>query len=174
MLSYVYYEDVFLEKQKYNHEKDESFSIHFAKILLVFFVLFLLWNGYSHYKQIDLIRNGTPVLAEVSVIGNDKYISFTAEDGKIYEKHISGMFLAYGTHEGSTRTFKFSDIFSQESGDTTIVYYLEEPADATPLTSPYFFYAMYAVSITGIAFSLWVIRRTKRSIKKNKPIVEEK
>ena len=82
MLSYVYYEDVFLEKQKYNHEKDESFSIQIAKILIVFFVLFLLWNGYSHYKQIDLIRNGTPVLAEVSVIGNDKYISFTAEDGK--------------------------------------------------------------------------------------------
>ena len=27
MLSFVYYEDVFLEKQKYNHEKDESFSI---------------------------------------------------------------------------------------------------------------------------------------------------
>ena len=72
MLSYVYYEDLFLEKQKYNHEKDESFSIQFAKILLVFFVLFLLWNGYSHYKQIDWIRNGTPVLAEVSVIGNGK------------------------------------------------------------------------------------------------------
>ena len=76
MLSYVYYEDVFLEKQKYNHEKDESFSIQIAKILIIFFVLFLLWNGYSHYKQIDLIRNGVPVLAEVSVIGDDKYISF--------------------------------------------------------------------------------------------------
>lgn len=172
MLSYVYYEDVFLEKQKYNHEKDESFSIQIAKILIVFFVLFLLWNGYSHYKQIDLIRNGTPVLAEVSVIGDDKYISFTAEDGKHYEKHISGMFLAYGTYEGSTRTFKLSDIFSQESGDTTMVYYLEEPADATPLTEPVFFYMMYAISIVGIAVALWQIRRIKRGVEKNKPIVE--
>ena len=172
MLSYVYYEDVFLEKQKYNHEKDESFSIQFAKILLVFFVLFLLWNGYSHYKQIDLIRNGTPVLAEVSVIGNDKYISFTAEDGKIYEKHISDMFLVYGTHEGSTRTFKISEIFSQEPGDTIMVYYLEEPADAIPLTEPIFFYMMYAISIVGIAVALWQIKRTKRSIAKNKPVVE--
>ena len=173
MLSYVYYEDVFLEKQKYNHEKDESFSIQFAKILLVFFVLFLLWNGYSHYKQLDLIRNGTPVLAEVSVIGDDKYISFTAEDGKHYEKHISGMFLVYGTDEGSTRTFKISEIFSQELGDTIMVYYLEEPADATPLTEPIFFYIMYAISVAGIMFALWVIRRTKQSIEKNKPIVEE-
>lgn len=173
MLSYVYYEDVFLEKQKYNHEKDESFSIQFAKILLVFFVLFLLWNGYSHYKQLDLIRNGTPVLAEVSVIGDDKYISFTAEDGKHYEKHISGMFLVYGTDEGSTRTFKISEIFSQEPGDTIMVYYLEEPADATPLTEPIFFYIMYAISVAGIMFALWVIRRTKQSIEKNKPIVEE-
>lgn len=172
MLSYVYYEDVFLEKQKYNHEKDESFSIQFAKILLVFFVLFLLWNGYSHYKQLDLIRNGTPVLAEVSVIGDDKYISFTAEDGKHYEKHISGMFLVYGTDEGSTRTFKISEIFSQEPGDTIMVYYLEEPADATPLTEPIFFYIMYAISIIGIAVALWQIKRTKRSIARNKPVME--
>lgn len=152
MLTYVYYEDVFLEKQKYNHQKDESFSMQIAKILLVFFLLFLLWNGYSHYKQVELIRHGTPVLADISVVGDDKYISFTAEDGKYYEKHI----------------------FSQETGDTIMVYYLEEPADATSLTEPIFFYIMYAISITGIVFSLWVIRRTKRSIEKNKPIVEEK
>ena len=172
MLSFVYYEDVFLEKQKYNHEKDESFSIQIAKILIVFFVLFLLWNGYSHYKQIDLIRNGIPVLAEVSVIGDDKYISFTAEDGKHYEKHISGMFVAYGTDVGSTRTFKLSDIFPQKPGDTIMVYYLEEPADAIPLTEPIFFYMMYAISIVGIAVALWQIKRTKRSIAKNKPVVE--
>ena len=174
MLSYVYYEDVFLEKQKYNREKDESFSIQIAKILIVFFVLFLLWNGYSHYKQVELFRHGTPVLAEVSVIGDDKYISFTAEDGKHYEKHISGMFVAYGTDVGSTRRFKLSDIFSPESGATMLVYYLDDPDNATPLTEPVFFYMMYAISITGIAFSLWVIRRTKRSIAKDKPIVEEK
>ena len=172
MLSYVYYEDVFLEKQKYNHDKDESFSIQFAKILIVFFVLFLLWNGYTHYKQVELIHHGIPVLAEVSVIGDDKYISFTAEDGKHYEKHISGMFVAYGTDVGSTRTFKISEIFSQEPGDTIMVYYLEEPADATPLTEPYFFYTMYAISIVGIMFALWQIRRTKRSIAKNKPIMK--
>ena len=172
MLSYVYYEDVFLEKQKYNHEKDESFSIQIAKILIVFFVLFLLWNGYSHYKQVELIHHGIPVLAEVSVIGDDKYISFTAEDGKHYEKLISGMFVAYGTDEGNTHTFNLSDIFSQESGDTTMVYYLEEPADAIPLTEPIFFYMMYAISIVGIAVALWQIKWTKRSIAKNKPVVE--
>lgn len=172
MLSSVYYEDVFLEKQKYNREKDESFSIQIAKILIVFFVLFLLWNSYTHYKQVELIHHGIPVLAEVSVIGNDKYISFTAEDGKHYEKHISGMFVAYGTDVGSTRTFKLSDIFPQKPGDTIMVYYLEEPADAIPLTEPVFFYIMYAISIVGIAVALWQIKRTKRSIAKNKPVVE--
>ncbi len=173
MLTYVYYKDVFLEKQKYNHEKDESFSMQFAKILLVFFLLFLLWNGYSHYKQIELIHHGTPVLADVSVVGDDKYISFTAEDGKTYEKHISGMFVAYGTHEGSSRTFKLSDLFFQEPSDTIVVYYPKEPANATPLTEPIFFYIMYAISAAGIMFALWVIRRTKQSIEKNKTIVEE-
>ena len=173
MLSYVYYEDVFLEKQKYNHEKDESFSIQFAKILFVFFVLFLLWNGYSHYKQVELIHHGTPVLAKVSIVGDDKYISFTTEDGKTYEKHISGMFLAYGTNEGTTRTFNLSDIFSQEPGDTMVVYYLDDPADATPLTESIFFYIMYAISIVGIMLALWQIRQTKRSIAKNKLIMKE-
>ena len=174
MLSNVYYEDVFLEKQKFNQEQDASYSTQFMKILLVFFALFLIWNGYSHYKQNELVHNGTAVLAKISTFGDDKYFSFTAADGTTYEKHLSGMFVALTNEEGATRINQISNFFSPEPGDTVIVYYLDDPADATPLTAPYFFYAMYAISIIGIAVALWRIIRGREVIRNNRSPEQEK
>ena len=143
MLTYTYYEDVFLEKQKFNSEQDESYSLQFVKILLVFLTLFLTWNIYSHYKQVEDLSHGTSVVAQVSTNRLDKNITYTANDGNTYTNHVPGILLMF-------------------SGDTATVYYTNDPSDATPLISPYFFYATYTISLVGILICLFKIIRNKK------------
>lgn len=141
-------------KREFNYDQEEKFFMKFMKILLAVFVLIFIWNCYSHYKQIHLINNGTAVLAEVYTYTGGERISFVAEDGKTYGNNISGMFLA-------------------EHDDTLMVYYIDNPATAMPLTADHFFYIMYAISIAGIAFALWQMKRMQDSINKNKATVKE-
>ena len=143
MRTYVYYKDVFLEKQKFNKEQDENYSLQFVKILLIFFALFLAWNIYSHCKQVESVNNGTLVLAQVSTSRMDKVITYTATDGNTYRNRVPGILLMF-------------------SDDTATVYYTDDPADATPLLSPYFFYATYAISVVCIFICLRKIIRNKK------------
>ena len=48
----------FFEKRKFQQDDQDGFLLAIAKILLVFLVLFLVWNGYFHYKDIIAIRGG--------------------------------------------------------------------------------------------------------------------
>ena len=141
-------------KREFNYDQEEKFFMKFMRILLAIFILIFVWNAYSHYKQIHLANNGTAVLAEVYTYTSGERISFVSEDGKTYANNISGMFLP-------------------EHGDTLMVYYIDNPATAMPLTAPTFFFIIYAISLAGISFVLWQMKRMRDSMEKNKAPAQE-
>lgn len=141
-------------RRDFNYEYEEHAFMRFMQIILVACALVFVWGVYSHIKQINLVNNGTAVLAEVYTYTGGERISFVAEDGKTYGNNISGMFLP-------------------EHDNTLMVYYIDNPANAMPLTDVKFSLAIYAVSIAGIAFALWQMKRIQDSIGKNKTTVKE-
>ena len=141
-------------KREFNYDQEEKFFMKFMKILLVLFILLFVWSVYSHYKQIHLVHNGTAVLANVYSYSSGERISFIAPDGQTYANNISGMFLP-------------------KHDNTLMVYYIDNPATAMPLTAPLFFYILYAISLAGISFVLWQMKRMQDSIEKNKTPLQE-
>lgn len=52
MKSLISFNAEFYEKIKFQQNEEDSFTLAFAKAILVFLILFLVWNSYSHYKQL--------------------------------------------------------------------------------------------------------------------------
>ncbi len=132
-------------KREFDYEQEEKFFLSFMRLVFIIFALVFAWSIYSHCKQINLSRKGTAVLAEVQGYSGGERITYVAEDGLSYGHNISGMFLP-------------------EHEDTIMVYYLDNPAAAMPLTKVSFFYILYAVSIVGMGFAAWQIKRMKKSM----------
>lgn len=145
---------LFSFKRDFDYEQEEKAFMGFMKMIFIICALIFVWNAYSHFKQINLVENGTGVLASVYTYTGGERISFVAEDGKTYGNNISGMFLP-------------------EHDDTLMVYYIDNPATAMPLTADRFFYILYAVTIAGMGLSGWQLHRMKESMRKNQTPVEE-
>ena len=142
-------------KRDFDYDREERAFIGFMKILFIIFALIFVWNVYSHFNQIKLVKNGTGVLASIYTVSSGERISFVAEDGKTYWNNVSGMFLP-------------------EHEDTIMVYYIDNPASAMPLTSNVFFYSLYGLSIGGmIIFGCLLHRMQKNMIKTSTPVKDE-
>lgn len=134
----------------FDYDEEEKFFLTLMRIIFVIFALLFMWGAYSHCKQIHLIKTGKSAVGTVSLGG--EIISYTTEDGHRYSVKTSGMFL---------------DDFE----DTVMVYYQDNPAAAVPPTSIRFFMFLYGISALGMLFSLFFIKRTRKSMEKNKPVL---
>lgn len=133
-------------KRDFNYDEEEKFFLTFMRIIFVVFALLFAWGVYSHWQQIDLIKSGQVAVGTVSMGGNR--VSYATGDGYSYSVNITGMFL---------------DDFEE----TVTVYYKENPAEAAPLTSNKFFFAIYGIAILGMVFSLFFIRRIHKSLNRD-------
>ncbi len=136
-------------KRDFDYEKEELFFLKFTKLFFFIFALIFIWGVYSHYQQFNLIEHGTAVLAEAHKYKGGEQIKYIAEDGVTYRQNIFGMFV-------------------EDHEDTIMVYYLDHPADAAPLTSSKFFYILYTFTILGMLFFGWQIKRTAKSLRANR------
>lgn len=134
-------------KREFDYEKEEKFFLRFLQMMLFICAFIFVWGIYTHVNQINLQKNATSVVAEVQ----GERLKYTADDGITYFVNTSGMFL-------------------KKTNNTTMVYYIETPSDAVPLTDITFFLIIYLLTIPGMIFAIWQIDRTKRSIKRNTPI----
>ncbi len=138
------------EQRDFNYDEEEKFFLIFMHIIFVVFALLFVWGVFSHLKQINLINTGKSYVGTLALSGD--YVKYTTENGRNYYVDITGMVL---------------DDFEE----TVMVYYKENPAAAVPATSTKFFLFIYGVAVMGMCISLFLIKRTRKSIKKNKLVV---
>lgn len=146
--------ELFNAKREFHYDQEEKFFMRFMKIIFFLCLAIFIWNTANHAIEINLQKNGTCVTGEITIYPGGGRVSYVAENGTRYQNDISGMFLP--EHDG-----------------TLPVYYLDNPASGMPLTSVSFFLIVYAISLIGIAFSVWQMKRMKASMRKNDVVVRE-
>ncbi len=132
------------EKGSFDYEQEELRFLGFMELIFFISLLLFSWNVYTHGMQLHLQKNGTSILATAHKYTGGERITYVTEDGISYGRAIF-------------------DLFLEDHDDTIMVYYLDQPADAKPLTKASFFYTIYAISIFGIILSFRQIRRIKNS-----------
>lgn len=138
--------------RSFDYEKEEKFFLGFMRMIFIVCLLVFIWCLWAHAGNVQLKQTGTSVLATPRSGG--RYLQFVAEDNITHIVDITGMFLT-------------------DFEEDTLVYYTDDPSAARPLTATSFFVTIYAVTIAGMAFSLWQIIRIKKSISKNTAIPDE-
>ena len=164
MKSYISFATEFFEKRKYQQNEEDSFLLAFAKILFVFIVIFLIWTGYFHYRENNIIKNGFAVEAEVTVTDENAVISFVAEDGMSYQVCLPQTVMVFSQKSGLAHIHEINRKFYPGDGDIVAAYYMDNPEEAIIPSNPIYYVIKYVISFIGfILIALWIKRLKKRT-----------
>ena len=162
MKSLISFSTEFYEKRKFEQPDEDTFLLSFAKVLLVFMVLFVVWTGFFHYKEIDYMKNGTAVTAKVTVSDKNTYFSFVAEDGITYQGNLPKMVLSFSQKSGISHSQELKGGYRLKDGEEITAYYKDDPREALVPTKTLFYVVKYVVSALGIGVViLWVSKLKK-------------
>ena len=161
MKSLISFSTEFYEKRKFEQSDEDNFLLSFAKVLLVFMILFLAWTGFFHYKEIDYMKNGTAVAAKVTVTASKTYFSFVAEDGNTYQGNLPKVVLSFSQKSGISHNQELKGGYQLNDGDEITAYYKDEPREALVPTKTVFYVIKYVVSGLGICLVILWMNRLK-------------
>ena len=159
MRSFILAGPKFFEKKKFEQKDEDNYLLAFAKVLLAFIILFVLWTSVFVFKEIDYVNNGTTVSARVN--DDMEYYSFVV-DGSIYRGRVSGMLYAFSDTNGFTYIKEIVGADTLQKGDQITVYYKDDPSDALVPTSPYHYAVSYTLAFAALGLVVWWMKRLKK------------
>ena len=161
MKSLISFSTEFYEKRKFEQTDEDNFLISFAKVLLIFIVLFVAWTGFFHYKEIDYMKNGTDVVAKVTISDESNYFSFVAEDGITYQGNLPKVVLFFSQKSGISHSQELNGGYRINDGDEITAYYKDDPGEALVPTKTLFYVIKYVISALGICLVILWINKLK-------------
>ena len=146
---------------KTKEKEEDNFMLAFAKVLLAFIILFILWTGLFLIKEIDYVNNGTPVTAKV--IANDGTPTFFfVIDRHRYYGRVSGMLYGFSDNNGFTYIKEIFGADVPKHGDQITVYYKDDPSTALVPTRPYHYVVSYSIAFAAMGLVIWWMKLLKK------------